>query len=372
MKLRIFIITAATILCLCRLLWSQDTTHIAGTYARHNIPIYISVTFVDTTIDWFNAHYTDLSMPENYVITDSTTGKTFQPDKIEYDTTMVQVKHKKYRATVFLYSLTGYAPDHYFKVTWNDNNALFSTKGSLYFDDCTQAKISNVDIKPVFESKTIALDFKFANNILDYSTPDADGLLIKWNANGYIDFSRRDSVSNAEFNAEGNYPISVLRPHPYFIGKIGGEFSGNFTAADFKASAGVSILDQYLLPPILKFIGTTIFKASMPVPPPVLAVFGEAGVPWSREHGVGDSLLLRIAGEIDMNIPMGNGNYLNLYARGWIIKNSDTKSFVEFAYKKEITRDISVVLKWLNGSLPPLFQKGSNIMAGVSFLFPGL
>jgi hypothetical protein len=361
--------SAVALILLCsNILWSQNATIKATAHTRHNIPTLISVAFPDTTYEWLQSHYNAMSTPEKYTITDSTFNTMFSPDKIEYDTTLnVELPSGKWKATTHLYSLTGYLPDHRYSIVWKDSAGTFSTAGSLIFKDCIQATVSQFTIKPLIQDKSVAVDFKFANNI--YGSGD---MLVNWTAKGYIDFSNKDSISNAEIKAEYSYPLSSLRPHPFFIGKLGGDLDGHFTTADVKATAGVSILDQFVLPPVLKFIEKNLFNASMPVPPPVLAVFGDAVIPWSREKGFGDSLLWRLAGEIDINMPMGSGNYLNIYMRGWFLKNNDMPSFVEFTYKKEVTRDIAVVLKWLNGSLPPLFLKGSNIMAGVSVAFPGL
>ncbi|MGD1046700.1 MAG: hypothetical protein ABR936_15435 [Bacteroidota bacterium] len=345
---------------------AQPITIEAAAHTRHALPALISVTFTINAAVWNISCSDNIQRPEQYTIIDSTANRTFVPDKIEYDTSLIVMKKTKIKPTAHLYSLTGFAPDHHYKIEWKYRDTTYATIKPIVFEDCSAAPTSHLDVKPVLETKTVAVDFDFSNSM--YNDKD---LLITWRAKGYLDFSNLDSVSNAEFNVACQYPISELRPHPFFIGKIGGDLNGRFTAADIKATAGVSILDQYVLPPILQFLQKNIFQASMPVPPPVLAVFGEAALPWTRAQGIGDAVIWRLAGEIDMNVPVGNGNYLNVYARGWVVTNTQTPSFVEFSYKKEVTRDISVVLKWLNGSLPPLFQKGSNIMAGVSVLFPG-
>jgi hypothetical protein len=334
----------------------------AFTNVEHLKPISVTVTFPKNSMSWYDAHGTAILDNTHYTIADITEAKKTSPSKISLDTVIMG---NNYELSVSLYTDGIYSPGHRYLVQWNDDTLKFSSKDTLVFKDCIQEKLASITFKPILATNTVALDFNFANNIIGFND-----LLITWNAKGYIDFSNKDSISNTEINAECTYPISTVRPHPFFIGKLGGDFDGHFTSADLKASAGMSILDQYLLPPILKFMGDEIFHASMPIPPPVLAVFGEAGLPWSREKGIQDSVMWRLAGEIDINVPVGNGNFMNVYARGWLISNDNSKSFIEFAYKKEVTRNLNVVLQWLNGALPPLFENGSSVRAGVSFAFP--
>jgi hypothetical protein len=329
---------------------------------EHLHPVSITVSYA-IPLDQWNDDYNKIVKDKSlYTITDITDTKKYNPSNVEL--VMVQ-KKDTYKINATLYLDVEFVPEHLYFVQWTHNSITISSKDTLAFKDCIQEKLASITFKPILANNTVAIDFNLANNIIGFND-----MLITWNAKGYIDFSNKDSISNTEINAECTYPISTVRPHPFFIGKLGGDFDGHFTSADLKASAGMSILDQYLLPPILKFIGDEIFHASMPVPPPVLAVFGEAGLPWSREKGIQDSVMWRLAGEIDINVPMGNGNFMNVYARGWLIANDNSKSFIEFAYKKEVTRNLNVVLQWLNGALPPLFENGSSVRAGVSFAFP--
>ena len=82
---------------------------------------------------------------------------------------------------------------------------------------------------------------------------------------------------------------------------------------------------------------------------------------------VKDSSYLRGAVHGNWNIPIRQGQYMNIYGVAYFQDKFRPRSYIELNVTQTISPSTDVIVKWINGELPPLFQRNSDLRLGLSF-----
>lgn len=241
------------------------------------------------------------------------------------------------------------------------------SKESVKFKSCDES-ISRgwkIDIKPLGDGFNPRIDFKAQKLV----TGD-DDFRMTWSTKGYVNLTQQDTAGYVEAKANGYIPLSEGWPHATFLFSFGFSATENFNHRDWEGNAGFSFVDHKITGKIISKLSRFFTGIDRPTPPPVIAIYAEAYKPWRRPDEQPAEWKVRLCGEFDLRIPFSQTDFVDVFGKGWTQENSDSKGFIEFGYRKQVTRDMSVLLKWLNGELPPIFVKDVSVMAGLSFLLP--
>jgi hypothetical protein len=211
-----------------------------------------------------------------------------------------------------------------------------------------------IDIKPSLDAtKAQELDVNW-----DYKNNAG----LRLNAKGYFstipDFAALNSI---QWSIGYQYALALSKGFKYFgiKGQVGGEHPQDFSQSNIVGSFSLSTVlpwtDQ-----LARFIAGDDKDAS-------LGILIQPAVDLVWKTTVKDSSYLRGAVHGNWNIPIRQGQYISLYGVAYFQDKFRPRSYIELSVTQNISSSLDVIVKWINGELPPLFQRDADLRIGLSF-----
>jgi hypothetical protein len=211
-----------------------------------------------------------------------------------------------------------------------------------------------IDIKPSFEpskAQELDVDWVYKNNA---------GFQLS--AKGYFStMPDSEALNSIQWNAGYQYVIAPLNGFKYFgiKGQIGGEHPQDFSQTNIVGSFSISSILPWTGQLARLFAGIDRNASNGILIQPALDIV------WKTT--VKDSSYLRGAVHGNWNIPIKQGRYVNLYGAAYFQDKFRPRSYIELNVTQTISTSLDVIVKWMNGELPPLFQRESELRLGLSF-----
>ncbi|MDP3150225.1 MAG: hypothetical protein Q8N83_13975, partial [Ignavibacteria bacterium] len=76
---------------------------------------------------------------------------------------------------------------------------------------------------------------------------------------------------------------------------------------------------------------------------------------------------LRGSFHCEWNLPTKSNQYINIYSVVYFQKGYQPRSYIEMTFEQDLSESIAIVAKWVNGELPPLFQREADLRIGLRF-----
>jgi hypothetical protein len=231
------------------------------------------------------------------------------------------------------------------------NNSTFISTDSTTSSGMPSLKI---DAKPSFEaSKAQELDVDW-----QYNTYKG----IQLHAKGYFSTMPDSAALNSiQWSAGYQYVLAFLDGFKYLgvKGQIGGEHPQDFSQTNMVGSFSISTIlpwtDQ-----LARFIAGDDKDAS-------LGILIQPAVDLVWRTAVKDSSYLRGAIHGNWNIPIKQGQYISLYGVMYFQEKFRPRSYIELNVTQSLSSSLDVIVKWVNGELPPLFQRVADLRIGLSY-----
>lgn len=99
----------------------------------------------------------------------------------------------------------------------------------------------------------------------------------------------------------------------------------------------------------------------------VLGIIIEPEIQFVRNTNFRDSNYVRYSIASQWDIPILNSQYIHLFGVAYFQEHYRPRTYIELTIEQEISSSLSVVGKWINGELPPLFSKESDFRIGLRF-----
>jgi hypothetical protein len=211
-----------------------------------------------------------------------------------------------------------------------------------------------IDVKPSFEaSKAQEMD-------VDWSYNSFRGLQI--HVKGYFSTMPDSAALNTiQWSAGYQYVLAYLSGFKYLgiKGQVGGEHPQDFSQTNMIGSFSISTIlpwtDQ-----LARFIAGDDKDAS-------IGILVQPAVDLVWKTTVKDSSYLRGAVHGNWNIPVRQGQYVSIYGVAYFQDKFRPRSYIELNVTQSISPSLDVIVKWINGELPPLFQRDSELRLGLSY-----
>jgi hypothetical protein len=211
------------------------------------------------------------------------------------------------------------------------------------------------DIKPAFNSDEpqkldINWDRTFYNGSLVFS------------AKGYFSTKTDSAALNSiQFKTGYSFIWNDCGVFKYFglSGEIHSEHPQDFSQTNLVGSiVGSSII------PGLGNLARILFR-----PNNIIAVdfLIQPAVEFVKNTSVEDSSFIRGAIHCGWDIPLLKDQYLCLYGVAYFQNGYRPRSYIEMTFEQDISQSVAVIGKWVNGELPPLFERESDFRIGLRF-----
>ena len=263
-----------------------------------------------------------------------------------------------YSSVAFLYSSRLEGGKHY-TVEWKNVSS-----SELIYDvgNITDRRFV-LDVKPIQDEKggVSAFDVRW-----DWDRTVSQFVEFQANTVAYLSTKSADSSNSVSIRLGVAYNLS----DKYYV-PLGAnaklESSEDFSRKDYSVDLGLSFSIEAMRLSLSglarEFTGNTVDAA----PEPRIYLYGEYIFRQSLASGVADVNIKRLNGQAFWSVPIQTKQYLNLSAKIWLEEKTRPRSFVEASYEYRVNDELSLLLKWINGELPPYFQKQANVSAGFSF-----
>jgi len=217
-----------------------------------------------------------------------------------------------------------------------------------------------VDAKPVDQNGVAAkLDYDW-----DRTWPDIE---LHGFSTGTVSSKSKDTLNNLTFGVGWKHDIARIYYVPLELNaKL--ENNQDFTVKDASAEAKISFptreLGGWFRPGAwARFITGNNGSAS---PDPFLFISLQGG---DRLSPADDTTkwFFRVSGGTQWRFPIIGKNYVTAQVQGWWVptsKSRKTFSYVSVMYSQKISDDFAWTVKWINGELPPLFEKSTSFNIG--------
>jgi len=231
------------------------------------------------------------------------------------------------------------------------NDSLFiSTDSSM----CSGWPSLKFDIKPSLDaSKAQELD-------VDWNYNTFQGFQL--HAKGYFSTMPDSAALNSiQWNAGYQYVIAVLDGFKYLgiKGQAGGEHPQDFSQTNLVGSFSLSTILPWT-DRLARFFAGDDKDAS-------LGILIQPAIDLVWKTTTKDSSYLRGAVHGNWNIPIKQGQYVSIYGVAYFQDKFRSRSYIELNVTQNISPSLDVIVKWINGELPPLFQRESELRLGLSF-----
>ncbi len=140
---------------------------------------------------------------------------------------------------------------------------------------------------------------------------------------------------------------------------VGSEHPQDFSETNLVGSAVLSTVVPYT--DLLAKLITNNRKA---------ASFGlliEPAVEFVKNTAKKDSSFIRGAIHGNWIIPLFNKQCVSIYGVAYFQNGYRPRSYIEMTFEQDLTSSIAVIGKWINGELPPLFERESDFRIGLRF-----
>ena len=231
------------------------------------------------------------------------------------------------------------------------NDVIFISTDSTMGSGMPSLKI---DVKPSLDAskaQELDVDWVYKNNA---------GFQL--HAKGYFSTMPDSAALNSiQWNAGYQYVIAPLNGFKYFgiKGQIGGEHPQDFSQTNLVGSFSLSTILPWT-DRIARFIAGDDKDAS-------LGILIQPALDLVWKTNVKDSSYLRGAVHGNWNIPIKQGQYVSIYGVAYFQDKFRPRSYIELNVTQNISPSLDVIVKWINGELPPLFQRESELRLGLSF-----
>lgn len=218
----------------------------------------------------------------------------------------------------------------------------------------------NIDLKPSFDKDKpqcmdIGFQRKFALNSNSHNFNQFD-----LSAKAYLS-SKPDlnNLRSININFGYQYLFSQVGEFKFvgLSGKIGTEHPQDFSQTNMVGSLVFSTVIPYSDLIIRKLTGN--------VTDACLGVLLEPEIQFVKNTSFADSNYLRLALHGACNIPLLPGQYAKFYGIAFFQKDFIPRSYIEATIEQKINPSLYLIAKWVNGMLPPLFIRESDLRIGI-------
>jgi hypothetical protein len=244
-----------------------------------------------------------------------------------------------------------------------DDFALYVNNNVIARSDTASSgtNIFKMDLKPSFDSKEaqkVDVDWgrKFSET---YSKGFASNIDMK--AKGAFS-TKPDSAALNSIQLNIGYSliwdVELLK---YFglSGKLGSEHPQDFSRPNMVGSIVVSTIIPYT-DRLARFIANNKTNSS-------IGLLIQPSVEFVKNTSIKDSSYIRGVLQSSWDIPLIKDQYINIYGAAYFRKGDRPRSYIEMTFEQDISESIAIVAKWVNGELPPLFQREADLRIGLRF-----
>jgi hypothetical protein len=231
------------------------------------------------------------------------------------------------------------------------NDSIFISTDSSMSSGWSSLKF---DIKPSLDaSKAQELD-------VDWNYNTFHGFQL--HAKGYFSTMPDSAALNSiQWNAGYQYVLALLDGFKYLgiKGQMGGEHPQDFSQTNIVGSFSLSTVLPFT-DQLARFLAGDDRDAS-------IGILIQPALDLVWKTTVKDSSYLRGAVHGNWNIPIRQGQYMSIYGVAYFQDKFRPRSYIELNVTQTISPSTDVIVKWINGELPPLFQRNSDLRLGLSF-----
>ena len=243
---------------------------------------------------------------------------------------------------------------------------------ALYVNDIMAARtdtasstgtgVFKVDLKPSFDSKEAQkVDVNWGRKL---SESDAKGFATNINMNAKGNFSTKpDSAALNSIQLKAGYALiwtnAGLFKYLGLNGQIGSEHPQDFSQTNLVGSVVFSTVMPWT-DILARVIANNKTNSSV-------GLLLQPAFEFVKNTAVKDSSYLRGAIHGNWNIPLIKNQYISFYGVAYFQDGYQPRSYVEMTFEQDISPSLAVIAKWVNGELPPLFQREVDFRIGLRF-----
>jgi hypothetical protein len=237
------------------------------------------------------------------------------------------------------------------------NDTIYASSDST--SDSFSSNPLAIDLKPSLDlSKAQELDINWDRNLTGSSLGDFAGN-VKLHAEGKFSTKPDSAVLNSVIWSVGYRLIwGNAGVFKYFAvtGQVGGEHPQDFSQTNLVGSIVLSSILPWT--DILARVVTDNQKDAS------IGLLIQPAVDFVKDTKVSDSSYVRGAIHSNWEIPLFNNQYADIYSVAYFQNGYRPRSYIEISLVQKLTSSFAIIAKWVNGELPPFFNRVADLRIG--------
>jgi hypothetical protein len=233
-------------------------------------------------------------------------------------------------------------------------------KDLSFIENYTSPVKFNVDLKPAFVNGIPQrLDFSIERNYEFQNNKSVSGQF-KFSGKGYLSTKPdTNSLNSIKLNFGYEYLLTNVGKFKFLglYGKIGTEHP-----QDFKQT---NLTGNFVVSSIIPCTGEFARLITGNESDPSYGIIVNPEAQFVKNTAYADSNYFRFALHGAWDIPILKGQYLRLYGVAFYQKDFKPRSYIEATIEQQLSTNVFLIGKWVNGELPPLFHKESDFSVGI-------